>query len=446
MEVKRGEKRKHCEYQDQKLSNMKVLKDSSHHHCYYYYHWKFLVLQFIVLLFAFQSDGVIVDAVGYARTATTSSDIMNDVDSGNSNTAREQHQEKDNGQDSSSSSSSSSYGTALHAAQNLEVPKVTSTSQGESEHMEFWESHEELLKTAWEEWSSSSKLSSTKSSSALLPPLEESEVINSTIINRINEIWENPTKEKEERFRKDFIEQPLEGVHAIKKFISVEGIRQIRQHLQAVESSQIPTRRPNGMNRFGIVMDDETPGGVWYWELAQFRKFVVDSYVRPLGRMLFPELAGNVEDDSSAYAFTIQYSNDHDIELKEHSDASVYTMNINLNDPDNKSEQDRYEGSSLIFRNDTTNVQEEIALEPGMAILHRGLHRHQALPISKGHRLQLVIWLFGNQGYVRFAPYESQEQMTVEQRWTKPPESNPTTSSSSSSVIQDACWNLQAYD
>ena len=55
---------------------------------------------------------------------------------------------------------------------------------------------------------------------------------------------------------------------------------------------------------------------------------------------------------------------------------------------------------------------------------YSGAHRHGSLPISasssthrSGKRYNLVIWLFGEHGDVRIAPYEEQEQMNVIQRW-----------------------------
>jgi hypothetical protein len=46
-----------------------------------------------------------------------------------------------------------------------------------------------------------------------------------------------------------------------------------------------------------MVLDDETAGGVWY---PDFRTWLVDTYVRPLGRMLFPDYIGGDDDDNAA--------------------------------------------------------------------------------------------------------------------------------------------------
>jgi hypothetical protein len=54
-----------------------------------------------------------------------------------------------------------------------------------------------------------------------------------------------------------------------------------------------------------------------------------DTYVRSLGRMLFPEYIGGYDDNNLVYAVTIRYSGDHDgdVQLKEHSVALVITVN-----------------------------------------------------------------------------------------------------------------------
>jgi len=52
-----------------------------------------------------------------------------------------------------------------------------------------------------------------------------------------------------------------------------------------------------------------------------------------------------------------------------------------------------------------------VVFQSGSALIHRGLHRHAALPIEKGNRTNMVLWLFGNHG-------ESHEQLSAKERWT----------------------------
>jgi len=183
--------------------------------------------------------------------------------------------------------------------------------------------------------------------------------------------------------------------------------------LDAAAASPIPKRRPNAMNRYGLVIDKDSEGGVTYPEIDAFRDFVVDRYMRPFGRTWFNEYAGP-DDDKEAYAFTIAYSADKDVKLKEHSDASLVTMNVNLNLP-----HEDYDGSLIAFV-DEEGTKHELVFQPGMALLHRGMHRHSALPLNEGQRHNMVFWLFGENGYVRIAKYDDDERLNLEQRWTVP--------------------------
>ena len=318
--------------------------------------------------------------------------------------------------------------SALELARQLTPPNVTATTSGDVEGLEFWQAYDALLKEAWKEWHNSS-------SSDKLPELSQELLIPTGLRTAIKNQWEFPTIQREHLVISDHLETILDNqVYRIPQFLTEEGIRRIRHHLTEIKhSSKIPTRRPNAMNRHGIVMDDETEGGVYYQELADFRTWLVDVYLRPLGRALFPDSIG-WGDDASAYAFTIHYEAESDAannsakdqKLNEHSDASVVTLNVNLNLPEDDDGDDAYEGSSIYFVNEVHPIHDGdsnktyVDFTPGMAVIHKGLHRHAALPITKGQRHNLVVWLFGDHGYVRIAPYPPHEQLTVQQRWTKP--------------------------
>mmetsp|Transcript_26155 Transcript_26155/g.54806 ORF Transcript_26155/g.54806 Transcript_26155/m.54806 type:complete len:255 (+) Transcript_26155:309-1073(+) len=230
------------------------------------------------------------------------------------------------------------------------------------------------------------------------------------------------------------------------------------------------------MNRNGLLFDTASapasvstsstsvsiPGGVsGDAELQAFLEDLVRDYLRPLGRSFFPAFCGNPEDDAFFYAFTIRYEHQCgrpddgdeneegdsppycDRDLKEHSDASLYTLNLNLNLPG-----EEYSGSSLYFvtleeADDSNNTnatihrstkhaharnqrrprqrrRHELTFEPGTAVLHRGMTRHGALPLGGGKRNNLVIWLHGPDGYVRTASYPKHERLSVQERWTLP--------------------------
>jgi hypothetical protein len=279
----------------------------------------------------------------------------------------------------------------LQQARSLQLPSVSATSGGEGEHLEFWQQHEELLQQAWNEWSA-------EISSSSLPDLEEVLLMNPSLYHQVHQLWTEPSLEREQQLLQSeggLWEEPIPGVWVCRNFFTPTGLRRIREHLRAAsDDSGIPTRRPNGMNRYGLVLDHDTQGGVSYPQISAFRKWLVDRYVRPLGRTFFPEFSGkNEQDDIEAYAFTIHYKEQPassaaadaktttkgDVRLPEHSDASIFTMNINLNLP----EEDDYEGSILEFvvNPDTTTTTDpdetprkaSLRMEPGMAVLHRGM-------------------------------------------------------------------------
>ena len=335
--------------------------------------------------------------------------------------------------------------SALKVVKQLQPPSTDVILGGEVEGIDFWQEHETVLHQAWEEW--------WKSHHHRFPPLLEHEIMNSELYSYIHMLWKNPTVDHEQNARSSFWSEPIPGVFVCRNFFSTMGIRAIRQHFTELEQVPIPKRRPNGMNRDGIVIDDATPGGVSYEGLLSFRNWLVNSYFRPLGRMFFPEFSGRGErDDIEAYAFTVQYHAadyddvgyepttsldydeelyqppsrrpiQHDVKLLEHSDASLFTLSINLNLP-----EESFNGSEVLFamsNEDGGSPRSSIRCEPGMAILHRGLHRHEAQPIIAGSRYQLILWLFGDHGYVRFEPYGKHERRDVIERWTRVSQTDP---------------------
>jgi hypothetical protein len=202
------------------------------------------------------------------------------------------------------------------------------------------------------------------------------------------------------------------------KILTDNTISKMRNELTRIASSGIPTRRPNGMNRFGIIPDLEVDGGVSNG-IDMFVADLVDQYVRPILQTLFPKHI-NIQDTTEWFAFTIQYNasgNNGDRSLAEHRDASVATLNLNLNSQEEFTAG--LNGSALYFVDENDrNKRKTVLLKPGMALLHRGGRRHAAEPLAgHGLRLNLVIWLFGKDGYVRDAEYDLKDRMTSSQRW-----------------------------
>jgi hypothetical protein len=319
--------------------------------------------------------------------------------------------------------------------------------------VDFWNQHDKMLKAAWAEWWQNHR------SSPELPNLVETkeQLINPDLQQAVRTLRQEPTQENEAELQDLFQTIIPNQVYQIPVF-TPEGIRRIRQHIDAASyhynhlkadnnknkeeqdqddndniAAGIPTRRPNGMNRYGIILDRSVEGGVSYDGINDFMEQFTEEYIRPLGRSFFSELTSrnSPEDDAETYAFTIRYQPDEDMELKEHSDAAIYTLNINLNIAEGDSDDDphhqrneTYEGSTLYFLDENTKERVPVLFQPGMAYLHKGLVRHAALPITSGERHNLVIWVFGKGGYVRFGEYPEEERLTVQERWGKGGSSN----------------------
>jgi len=362
----------------------------------------------------------------------------------------------------SSSESVANTETALERARQLVPPIAQASEGGEYEGSEWWLEHDELLQAAWKEWNEVTDYIAVPQLGRLSPHY----MIDSTLFEAMNRTKETATAaldetavEQHEASVRNAWEEVLLSSHSFEQgnskltnrrnqggrrkeehyhrvyrcqgFLTPKGIKALRRHLSAVsDKSGIPLRRPNAMNRNGLLLDPNIPGGVaGDPELQRFIPLLAKEYLRPLGRSLFPEFAGNPQDDANHYAFTIQYGAPNttkttnmtmDKDLKEHSDASLYTLNINLNLP-----TEDYSGSSLYFvvptdshYNETSNHYQEVSFEPGTAILHRGMTKHGARPLQEGQRNNLVIWVHGEGGYVRVAPYPEDEQMTARERWS----------------------------
>lgn len=152
--------------------------------------------------------------------------------------------------------------------------------------------------------------------------------------------------------------------------------------------------------------------------------------------MMFLEYLGP-DDLTENYAFTVKYQPGEDISLDEHTDASTITVNVCLqpaSPSDGKllyfKEQRTFDYKNVNAKknrdrdNNSNGTYLELVPEPGYALIHLGQHVHGVSPV-KSPRSQLVVWLFGDHGYVRVAPYEPHEikmhQKLYDSFWKKKP-------------------------
>ena len=299
--------------------------------------------------------------------------------------------------------------SALDQVRSLDVPAATATINAEFEHADFWEDNGSLIREAWAELH--------QQGDGGAQSLSLSNIIAPHLLDAIETTRVNPNLANEERVLSSFDEvgPSGKGVAYKTRILTPEGVRALRSELDRATFSGIPRRRPNAMNRFGCIIDNDVDGAVSLPSLTSFVGDLISDIARPVGRAFFNDTVSE-SDDTDYFAFTIRYNAEEDMELKEHRDASAVTLNINFNLP-----EENHGGSSLYLLGEdgtsTGETRHSIEFTPGMLLIHRGSVRHAALPITSGTRHNMIIWLFGEDGFVRVAPYDKEERLTVEQRW-----------------------------
>lgn len=304
--------------------------------------------------------------------------------------------------------------SALENARNLHLPSLEEMLRRDNKVYDFWNHNEALLEKAWKEWNQEEGQS--------LPKLDGS-LINPKLREAVEAAWENPSVENEAAIR-DLWEEVAPGVYAI-QFLDLQQISKLRQWFDTTREAGIPTRPPHGivLNRKGAMIDPRSVGYLAAPDFQSFYQMLVNDYVRPISRVLFPEHIRETDDDQS-FAFSIQYQGTQggDRALRHHADASTVTFNINLD------QTQTWSGSSLVFF--TEQGEQEVSWAPGIAVMHLGQTIHAALPIVSGTRSNWVIWTMGKQGgqgaygsnplVSEDGRYPPEYQLTPEQRWTRP--------------------------
>jgi hypothetical protein len=98
------------------------------------------------------------------------------------------------------------------------------------------------------------------------------------------------------------------------------------------ERSGLPWRRPNSMNRYGVVVDD-----IGMEDIMQ--KIMVE-IISPLATLLYSAQGGSSLDHH--HAFVVQYQQGQDVKLEMHTDDSEVTLNVCLG-------AEGFKGSGLSF-------------------------------------------------------------------------------------------------
>jgi len=170
---------------------------------------------------------------------------------------------------------------------------------------------------------------------------------------------------------------------------------QLLAEMERFEASDLPRRRPNTMNKGGLVVNEAGWLGLVNDLLARI--------VAPLARECFPEEAFSRKGAGldCHHSFVVQYKArglgsggggglESDEGLDMHHDSSEVTLNVCLGRGD-------FSYAGLVFcghsgRPDVRHHQYSHAQPKGQAVLHLGRHRHGAGKITRGERVNLIVW------------------------------------------------------
>lgn len=136
--------------------------------------------------------------------------------------------------------------------------------------------------------------------------------------------------------------------------------------------------RPNGMNRYGMVLNQ--------LGLEPAITELQQRYIKPLQHFLFGQ-EGFAPDDH--HCFIVRYNKEEDVGLDMHSDSSDVTLNVCLGR--------EFSGSTLTFcglvgNRDHRLMKHVYHHQVGRAVIHLGRQRHGADDLESGERLSFILW------------------------------------------------------
>ncbi|MEZ7490453.1 2OG-Fe(II) oxygenase family protein [Pseudoalteromonas distincta] len=297
------------------------------------------------------------------------------------------------------------FANQLQLARALELPTRQAMLYREPAVQNFWINNTDLIANAWSEWEATSIDSSTFT-------LDDT-LLDKNIREAVKQAWEDPSKELAV---KALLHEVAPDVFQF-QFFDPERLAVLRGYLEQVWNSQIPMRPPYGivLNSRGAMLDSRSEGYLAAPSFQAFYNEILNTYMRPISRMLFPEVMGF---DTQTFGFSIYYEPNTDSSIRPHTDASAVTLNINLNLPG-----EEFTGSQVDFYHPYTGDIKSLTFKPGTAMLHRGNIAHAAKPITSGERTNFVLWLYGERGRL---PAQGAPRIPVDakQRWTNPNKPN----------------------
>ena len=254
--------------------------------------------------------------------------------------------------------------TQLQLARALALPSREAMLNREHSVQYFWYNNDQLLTQAWKEWEETEVDTTTFT-------LDDS-LLDKNLREAVNAAWQDPSKEY---LVKSLLEEVATDVYQF-QFFDPERLAVLRGYLEKVWNANIPMRPPYGivLNRRGAMLDKRSEGYLAAPSFQAFYNQVLNTYMRPISRLLFPEIIGY---DTQTFGFSIYYDPSTDASIRPHTDASSVTLNINLNLPG-----EEFSGSELDFYDQVNAKVVQLSFKPGTAMIHKGNVPHAAKPIT----------------------------------------------------------------
>ena len=264
----------------------------------------------------------------------------------------------------------------------------------------FWKDNETVFEDAWREWEAAGGNRGIQLDRSLYAP---------ELREAIEQSWADPNQESHV---KDLWTEVFPGVYKA-QFFDPERLVNLRSYLDHTADAGIPLRPPYGiaLNRGGAMLDQRSEGYLAAPVFQAFYHDLMDHYMRPISRLLFPDVYGY---DTQTFGFSIRWQAGKDTTLRPHTDASAVTLNINLNSPG-----EIFSGSAVRFMDPVDRKVASLTFESGTALIHHGSVPHASEPITEGERHNFVLWLYGDHGQIP-QPGATINPVSPTARWTVP--------------------------
>lgn len=289
---------------------------------------------------------------------------------------------------------------ALETARAVDRPSRESMLQRHPSVSSFWNQNKDLFEQAWTDWEQAGEGKGM---------MLDNTLYDAKLRTAVEAAWRDPTKEGAVR---DLWKEVFPGVYKT-QFFDPEKLATLRRYLEAAAKAGIPLRPPYGisLNRGGAMLDPRSEGYLAAPKFQDFYTGLMDRYMRPVSRLLFPDVMGY---DTQTFGFSIQWQADADTSLRAHTDASSVTLNLNLNLPG-----EYFSGSGVRFFDHKTRQVSELFFDPGTALIHHGTVPHESMPITQGERSNFVLWLYGENRQIP-QPGATPKTNSAAGRWTVP--------------------------